>query len=162
MKQILAIITAIVLAVFQIIFFFTIGQVNIQLSLVAIFGLAYFFAGHRNIALIVLLFGSFVLDMFSPYRPGIYLLSMVLLLIVIDYLVARSLEISNPVIMVGISLLSFIILGLIPFIIDQSWQTFLVNILVNAFITVLAGLVVAHTIINRDNVVRIGEDVGFR
>lgn len=162
MKQILAIITAIVLAVFQIIFFFTIGQVNIQLSLVAILGLAYFFAGHRNIALIVLLFGSFVLDMFSPYRPGIYLLSMVLLLIVIDYLVARSLEISNPVIMVGISLLSFIILGLIPFIIDQSWQTFLVNILVNAFITVLAGLVVAHTIINRDNVVRIGEDVGFR
>lgn len=162
MKQILAILAAIILAILQMVLFFTIGHINIQLSMVAIFGLAYFFSGHRNIALIILLGGSFILDMFSPYRPGIYLLSIVVVLSSVDYLVTRSLEISNPLIMLMISLLAFAILGLIPFIINQSWLIFLANILVNTIITLIISLIFSHMFINRNSVVRISEDVSFR
>jgi hypothetical protein len=162
MNKLLVIIAAIFLAILQLAGFITIFHINITFSFVTIIGLSFILSGHKDRGTIILLLGSLVLDIFSPFRPGLYLLMAVIILITIDYLVGRSFEFSNPLIMTIIALFSFILMGLIPFVYNLMIITYLVNILVNTFVTILISLFMDYFSAPNDSSLEIGENVGFR
>lgn len=162
MKQFILIIIGIVLAILQISTVFYFHGIGLQIAMVGVVGLAFVLSGNRTIGIYIILSGSIVLDIFSPYRPGIYLLEAVLALLGIDYLAARSFELNNPLILLGISVLTFIILNLVQFILDPNLIVLASNVALNSFLTIIVSIILGRTFGPENSSMKIGEDVHFR
>ncbi len=162
MKQFLLILLGIVLASLQISTIFYIHNIALQIALVQIVGLAFVFSNNRTIGIYIMLVGSILMDIFSPYRPGIYLLETVIVLLAIDYLAARSFELNNPLVLFGASILSFIILNLIQFALDPNLIILASNVALNSFLTIIVSLVFGRIYAPENSSMKIGEDVHFR
>jgi hypothetical protein len=162
MKQFLMIVIGVILAILQISGVFVTFHIPIQIAFVAVVGLALFFSGSKTLGAFIILTGSFVLDAFSPYRPGIYLLSGVIVLLSANYLIERSFELSNPLILIGMSLFSFVILDLVQVILDPNLIIFGVNLIINTILTLILSLIFTHILTPDRSTLKIGEDVHFR
>lgn len=114
-------------------------------NLILIFTVILIFNGRNREALYWAAIGGIILDLFSPSRFGIYLISLLVIYFVISYLVKRFFSDPNFLIAVGLFLISSAIFNIIFYIINPQWQIFLGDIIYNTIV----GLIIYIALKNK-------------
>lgn len=162
MRNSIYIIIGIIGALIETAVHFSFYGIGIELGVVFIIGSALYCAGNKNAGTYVLLSGACILDLFSPYRFGLFLVSTAGVLICLETLFSRIIDPGNPLItffmMVGI----FVFLHIFEFLGDPIVLVLIASACINALIATLTTVVFIRipTIYNSSIVV--SKDVRLR
>lgn len=162
MKQFGFIIVGIILALIEIAVHVSFYGIGVELAAVSLVAIALVIVGNYQMGATIMLTGACVLDIFSPYRFGIYLLSAVIALLIFKTLLTRLLDPYNPVLTWFIFLGSFIILHLFVFLGNPMITVLLATAVVNAFLGTIITAFMVRLPGTQDKPITVSKDVNFR
>jgi hypothetical protein len=138
------------------------GPFTIHIYAVLIGSLALILAREARFGSITLIAGTLTLDVFSPYRFGLFLLLAMIILYGLNLLLSRSFETTNPLIILGIFLVSLFLFQIIELVMGGQIISFLANDLINTFFGTAITYLVMRYVPSSKEAIRISDDVNFR
>ena len=134
MKQIFYLIVALLLALIETNIKLKFYLLGINLMAISIVGFSFMLIKKNDIGLIILIAGSFMLDVFSPYRFGLYLLSTVLSIILLLKIQTKHNIIDNPIYLTLLSIFLYLFTHIFELFANPILGIFFVSIILNSFI----------------------------
>lgn len=162
MNSIIILLLTVVIATIESIVRLNFGIYSIQISLVLILSSALYFANHKKNASIILLVGSIMLDIFSPYRFGLYLLFAVISLLLIKFINTKALDINHPVVNFGVYILLVSVYNIFQVASDPVISIYLAVILLNAIIGTIISMIFINVLKKGDKKIEVSENVNIR
>lgn len=162
MKQIFYLFLALLLALIEINIKLKIFFSGFNLMAVSIIGFSLLFVKKNNVGLIILIAGSIILDIFSPFRFGLYTLTTLISIIILFKIQTKHNIIDNPLYL----LLLFSFLSLFTHIFElfssPIYGVFFTSIWLNSFIG--AGMIyLLNRLLSRNKeTIKVSENVHFR
>lgn len=136
--------------------------IGVEFALVSIIGLSLFFAGNRTAGTYIILIGAFILDLFSPYRFGLFLLTSTVVLVCAQTVFARSIDPSNPIMTFCMMLGAFILLHFFEFLSDPLISVLIASALLNALCATVCTALWVRTPLLRDSSIIVSKNVHIR
>lgn len=162
MRNSIYIIIGIVSALIEAAVHFSLYGIGIEFAVVSIIGLSLYFAGNKIAGTYIMLSGAIVLDLFSPYRFGLFLVTTVIVLYLAQTLFARSIDPSNPIVTFFMMLGAFIILHLFEFLSDPIFTVLCATAILNALCATLVTTVWMRIPMIHDSTIGVSKDVRLR
>lgn len=162
MKQPLYFIAAFLLALIEINIKLKFYYSGVNLMAVTIIGFSLLFLNRNDIGLIILIAGSLVLDIFSPYRFGLYLMTTILSIYIVQRVQTKNNVLDSPVYLVVTSTVLLFITHIFELFANPIWGIFIVSLLLNSTIG-LGVLYLLNIFISRQReTIKVSENVHLR
>ncbi|OIP06262.1 hypothetical protein COS66_03000 [Candidatus Berkelbacteria bacterium CG06_land_8_20_14_3_00_43_10] len=136
--------------------------IGIEFAVVSIIGLSLFFAGNKSAGTYIMLAGAIVLDLFSPYRFGLFLTTTVIILYLAQTLFSRNIDPGNPVMTFFMMLGAFIFLHFFEFLGDPIITVLVATAVLNALCATACTLLWVRIPIFHDASIIVSKDVRIR
>lgn len=134
MKQLFYFITALVLALIEINIKLKFYYSGVNLMAVSIIGFSLLFLNRNDIGLTILIVGSLTLDIFSPYRFGLYLMTTILSVYIVQRVQIKNNVLDSPVYLIVTSTVLLFITHISELFANPIWGVFIVSLLLNSTI----------------------------
>ena len=106
--------------------------IGIELAIVSLIGLSLYSAGNRTAGTYIILSGAIVLDLFSPYRFGLFLFTSVIVLASMQIIFVRTVETGNSIMTFIMMLGAFIVLHIFEFLSNPLFNVLFASAIINA------------------------------
>lgn len=161
MKGIIYIIIGIVIGLVESALRLRLFGLTVQINLVALVSLILILSGYKKKGISIYFAGALLMDVISPYRMGLYMLSAVLVVMLVDLMNTRSFDTRNTVVSFITLLILLILNNLFQLLFDPIFSLFIVSILLNATI----GTIILYFIIRSNynsSEIKVSENVFVR
>ena len=147
MKNYTIIIIAIILALLQTTVDISLAGYGLKVLFVGITSLGLFFSGRVKEGSLLLVVGSIILDVYSPFRFGLYTFFASLVIFSLTFLINRPIEYSHPLILWISTLICLLLLNIFEIFTLPNYGLFITSIMLNAVLS--ATLVYILTRMNK-------------
>lgn len=162
MKQLLYFIAAFLLALIEINIKLKFYYSGVNLMAVTIIGFSLLFLNRNDVGLIILIAGSLVLDIFSPYRFGLYLMTTILSVYIVRRVQTKNNVLDNPVYLIVMSTILLFITHIFELFANPIWGIFVASLLLNSIIG-LGVLYLLNIFFSRQReTIKVSENVHLR
>lgn len=162
MNKIILILFVVILAIIESIIRINLGIYSIEASLILIFSTALYLSGMKKNSTLALIIGSIVLDFFSPYRFGLYLLFGLFTKILMKIFSSRSFDIHHPIVNFAIFIVLVFVYNIFQLASDPILSIFVVSIVLNALIGSIISFTFFHFFKKDQTKMEVSEHVDIR
>ena len=162
MKQLLYLIAAFLLALIEINIKLKFYYAGVNFMAVTIIGFSLFFLKKNDIGMVIIVAGSLILDIFSPYRFGLYLFTAVLSIFLFQKVQSINNVTDNPVYLILLSTVLYFLTHIFELFANPVLGIFIISILLNAIIGWVALYLLNILFSRQKETIKIGENVHLR